>query len=572
MNGYLFPKNDLKVLTSIISNVVSRGKLSPLARKIASIGKGTAKNLMVVEAVEGYASLLENILKLPSEVAAPKPTAEIPSRCKNEWRWNILSMVTDARYRNRNASSHSFLEKIEGQLSHKKADTTISTSAKDEEFLYAIWEEQKETDLAYAKKRREDDELKDRSDQSRATWEDVYRNSKRADRSKNDLHERDDGELERTGQPLCIYEPYLGEGTWPFLHLEPLYRGIGLATRGRRPGGDDVDASTRLPLLSNPYYRDLLGEFGAFLAIANRVDRVHKNAWIGFQSWRVTARKVALSKMAEKSLVGAIESQKNGDAFYFWARMDMDPRNPMKQDFWSFCDAINAGNCRSAFSDALKRMYGIKHDWESLPPMPMDGDTWSVMHSWALPTRSFLEFVMFARMFVDTLDAQMYDEHHQSGLCYLSLSKDKHCYSRVLELLVNVWAYHSARKMVYINPANGMMQEQHKLQNRRGKMWIKWFSFRTLKSMDEDLAEESDSNNTRRWLWPKTGEIFWQGVYEREKDQRRKENADRKRKNRDKVERIKNRNLKRQKPIGKYVKPPPEGEGVLMNSTTLARK
>ena len=108
-------------------------------------------------------------------------------------------------------------------------------------------------------------------------------------------------------------------------------------------------------------------------------------------------------------------------------------------------------HCRFAFSETLKRMYGIKHDLNSLPPMPEDGGTWSVMQSWALPTKSFLEFVMFSRlellhlmaslherfklcqfvnltclicrMFVDALDAQMYDEHHQSGHCYLSFSK-----------------------------------------------------------------------------------------------------------------------------------------------------
>lgn len=71
-------------------------------------------------------------------------------------------------------------------------------------------------------------QLKDRTDQPRGTWEEVYRSAKKADRTKNDLHERDDGELERTGQPLCIYEPYYGEGTWSFLHLTSLYRGIGL--------------------------------------------------------------------------------------------------------------------------------------------------------------------------------------------------------------------------------------------------------------------------------------------------------------------------------------------------------
>lgn len=45
----------------------------------------------------------------------------------------------------------------------------------------------------------------------------------------------------------------------------------------------------------------------------------------------------------------------------------------------------------------MRRMYGLKDDTEFLPPMPVDGDTWSVMLSWALPTRSFLEFVMFSR-------------------------------------------------------------------------------------------------------------------------------------------------------------------------------
>lgn len=66
------------------------------------------------------------------------------------------------------------------------------------------------------------------------------------------------------------------------------------STRGRRAGADDVDAPSRLPILNNLYYRDLLGEFGAIFAIANRIDRIHKNSWIGFQSWRATARKVRI--------------------------------------------------------------------------------------------------------------------------------------------------------------------------------------------------------------------------------------------------------------------------------------
>ena len=62
--------------------------------------------------------------------------------------------------------------------------------------------------------------------------------------------------------------------------------------KGRRPGGDDIDATSRLPILSNHYYRDVLAEHGALFALANRIDRIHKNAWIGFQSWRASARQV----------------------------------------------------------------------------------------------------------------------------------------------------------------------------------------------------------------------------------------------------------------------------------------
>lgn len=164
---------------------------------------------------------------------------------------------------------------------------------------------------------------------------------------------------------------------------------------------------------------------------------------------------------------------------------------------------------------------------------------------------------LICRMFVDALDAEFYDEHHQSGNCYLSLSKDKHCYSRVLELLVNVWAYHSARRMVYVNPGTGLMQEQHIFKNRRGQMWVRWFSYTTLKAMDEDLAEESDSDHTkRRWLWPSTGEVFWQGMFAKERSQRNREKEKRKKQSKDKISRIKSRH--HQKTIGRYVKPLPE--------------
>lgn len=108
--------------------------------------------------------------------------------------------------------------------------------------------------------------------------------------------------------------------------------------------------------------------------------------------------------------------------------------------------------------------------------------------------------------------------------------------------------------MVYVNSETGAMKEHHVLKSRRGQMWIRWFSFSTLKSMDEDRAEETDlGQHGQRWLWPLTGEVFWQGLYEREKNTRQKNKERRKKMNKEKVRRMKSR--ARQKTLGKYIKP-----------------
>lgn len=101
-------------------------------------------------------------------------------------------------------------------------------------------------------------------------------------------------------------------------------------------------------------------------------------------------------------------------------------------------------------------------------------------------------------------------------------------------------------------------------------MWVKWFQFSTLKNMDSDLAEESDSDRPKnRWLWPLTGEVFWQGIYEKEKNQRNRDREKRRQMSKDKISRIRRRT--RQKTLGKYVKPPLEEQAYNQNSTVVAR-
>ncbi|XP_009416403.2 uncharacterized protein LOC103997010 [Musa acuminata AAA Group] len=567
VNGYLFPKENISMLTQILLQATSNGKLSLLAQRVASVAKGYARNLMASEAIQGHVSLLEKVLRFPSEIMPPKAVEQIPPEFKMQWQWELFANVRGEDHLNSSFRSHKYLDTLEEQWNHSQMQSSANTKSKVDEALISIeWEEEKKIEMMGAGKITEE-EL-DRSDQPHGLWEEVYKNVKRAERASNELHERDERELERTGQPLCIYEPYFGEGTWPFLHQTSLYRGISLSSVGRRPEADDIDASSHLPILRDGYYRDVLGEYGAFFTLAYQIDSIHKNAWIAFQSWRASARKVSLSRKAETQLLEAIEHQTHGDALYFWVRMDKDPRNPQNLNFWRFCDTINAGNCRTAVSEAFRRMYGVGDDWSSLPQMPDDGDSWSVMHSWALPTRSFLEFVMFSRMFIDAMDTKMYDEHHQSASCYLSTSKDRHCYARVLELLVNVWAYHSARHMVYVDPESGSMEEYHRPKSRRGKMWIQWFSYSTLKSMDEDLAEEADADHPdRRWLWPSTGDVFWQGTYEREMNKQQRQKERKKQETKDRIQRIKKR--ARQKTLGRYVKPPPERSGYRNTSGTI---
>lgn len=61
-------------------------------------------------------------------------------------------------------------------------------------------------------------------------WDEIYRNARKVEKVKFEENERDEGELERTGQPLCIYEIYDGAGAWPFLHHGSLYRGLSLVS------------------------------------------------------------------------------------------------------------------------------------------------------------------------------------------------------------------------------------------------------------------------------------------------------------------------------------------------------
>jgi hypothetical protein len=141
--------------------VISKRKISPLARNIASMGRRTAKNLMVSEAINGYATLLQNIIKLPSEVVPPKAVSEISPHVKEKWQWNLLEAVPNSTYQNRVLRSNTFLDKYEDRWRNRSRKERSSTAVADSDsFVYMIWEEEKHIQMAITRKRIEDEEVR----------------------------------------------------------------------------------------------------------------------------------------------------------------------------------------------------------------------------------------------------------------------------------------------------------------------------------------------------------------------------------------------------------------------------
>lgn len=549
VHGFLFDSADPSTISSAFIQILGEKKLLDTAYSVALEGKLLSKNMLAHDCIKAHVKLLESVIHFPSYAKLPSSVSKVQERT---WLWDPFELKAALENSLLEDESHASTKAVDilrefSQSNQTTYADTNDTSSYDYPRL-SDWYDLGEIEIFEDIERREMEEIDERVERPLLSWDEVYKNARKSERLKPEGNERDEGELERTGQPVCIYEIYSGEGAWPFLHHGSLYRGVTLSKGGRRPRSDDVDAVTRLSVLDNPYYRDLLCEFGAIFAIANRVDTVHKLPWIGFQSWRAAGRKVSLSERAEETLEEITSGESNEDVIYYWSPMDMDQTS----DFWLTCDSLNAGNCRSLFEDAFRAMYGLPENVLALPPMPNDGDHWSTLHSWVMPTPSFLKFIMFSRIFVDSLHSLNVNSTETTS-CFLGASEPerRHCYCRILEVLVNVWAYHSGRKMVYLNPFTGDTSEQHLLDKRNG-MWVKFFNFTLLKSMDEDLAEEADDGmhpGNEQWLWPLTGQVFWPGIADREREEKYIKKLDKKLKNKVKLLERQKSGYK-QKPLG----------------------
>lgn len=151
MNGFLFPKENIKVLTQIITQLVSNGKLSLLAQNAALAGSHAARNLMVSQSVEGYALLMENILGFSSEVE------NLLASLKTTWQGQLFQAIDSDQSQNITRRTLKSLDILEKQLFHnRRIDTVLQI---DETFVYTIWEEEKFNQAVNRRKQREDEEV-----------------------------------------------------------------------------------------------------------------------------------------------------------------------------------------------------------------------------------------------------------------------------------------------------------------------------------------------------------------------------------------------------------------------------
>ncbi|EFJ18989.1 hypothetical protein SELMODRAFT_419667 [Selaginella moellendorffii] len=137
------------------------------------------------------------------------------------------------------------------------------------------------------------------------------------------------------------------------------------------------------------------------------------------------------------------------------------------EDFWTSCNASNAGNCRRIFMETFKTMYGLNKDQLELPTMPFG--VWSVCCTYSNLTGylvlgcSWTLSILSSTLTITIMETVLLQPHMA-----------QHCYCCLLEVLVNVWAYHSARRLIYVDPETGIMMEQNALESRRRQMKVKW--------------------------------------------------------------------------------------------------
>lgn len=145
------------MLSQILLNAISKGNLSLFAQRVASVGKSHARNLMAAEAIQGYISLLEKVIKFPSDVLSPKAVEQIPLRLIEQWQWELFANVSEEGLLNSSSRSSTFLKNLVENRNNSHTNSSAHSYADVDGTLNPIdWEEEKKTEMMIAEDRLEE--------------------------------------------------------------------------------------------------------------------------------------------------------------------------------------------------------------------------------------------------------------------------------------------------------------------------------------------------------------------------------------------------------------------------------
>jgi len=231
VHGFLFDSANQSTVSSAFVQILGEKRLLDTAYSVALEGKLLSKNMLAHDCITAHIKLLESVIHFPSYAKLPSSVSKVQERT---WLWDPFEMKAALENNLLEGESHTSTKAADilrefPQSNQTTYSDTNGTSSYDYPRL-SDWNELSEIEIFEDIERREMEEIDERVERPLLSWDEVYRNARKSERLKPEGNERDEGELERTGQPVCIYEIYNGEGAWPFLHHGSLYRGVTLVS------------------------------------------------------------------------------------------------------------------------------------------------------------------------------------------------------------------------------------------------------------------------------------------------------------------------------------------------------
>ncbi|KAG1355011.1 hypothetical protein COCNU_07G011230 [Cocos nucifera] len=206
-HGFIFHPSDPESLATAFSHLIKDKKLSSLARVAASNARELSMDMQASDCIAGYAKLLENVLQFPSDVMLPHSFS--PTRQAYWLRGLFMADVEERDYHVQTEGDEGELERdyhlsrqrssivyfLEEQYAKNHMDnrSRVENEAPIEDFPTQLdWDIVSEMEISEDLERREIQELEERMERTLGSWEDVYRNAKKAEKLKFEANERDE--------------------------------------------------------------------------------------------------------------------------------------------------------------------------------------------------------------------------------------------------------------------------------------------------------------------------------------------------------------------------------------------